>query len=70
MNIIIYNVDQETRAEELQWSGDLEEVLEADDGLSDDVVAELQAMQTGDSVMIGGGAAALVRIKCVGLDMV
>ena len=68
MTVIIYGVDQESKAETFQWSGELDEVLEADDGLSEDDVAELQAMGVGDSVTIGGGAAALSRIKCVGLD--
>jgi hypothetical protein len=68
MTVIIYSVDQATGAETFQWSGDLDEMVLADDGLSDEDIAELRGMEVGDSVTIGGGAAELHRIKCVGVD--
>lgn len=64
MIVAIYDVDQETGTESHVWSGDLEEILKVDEGLSEEQVAELRGLSEGSSVMIGGGAAALHRVTC------
>ena len=68
VTVIVYGVDQKKGIEAYHWSGDLEEILENDYGLSEKQERKLRCLKLGESALIIGVDGACHRVKCVGLD--